>query len=719
MPGGYDIVKVNKKRKIQTNDERKDKAFARACLKVGKEEVEKMLIEYKNINEMEQDGMIATLIAVGLSQIEIRSLLGVGGYRVSRLQKRSKMSEEEREILPQRPAPIHACSDEDRDAVRRSVKAFDTEPGYPCSHRETLEYFADPTIEWTTVYKSYVAECEKSHMRVLSFGRWRDYVRLFRPRLKLHRMNTDMCNRCYRIDIALKESSLPDERRAELLQEKEIHIQQAKDQRKAMNDAVEEYKSKFFPNENQIAPCVEDLENVKLEDTDDTNDGNKSYRVIVQCEDFGQSVPMPSYRAKRPNVNYFHSDLHLHMFNICNLITKQNSIFLYDERASGKGGNAVCSMRWIYHTRLIQQILNLGNIAPEMVIKVMDNCSGQNKSNITSMFDCLLSVLLYKRVANFYLLPGHSHMRADQVVGLCKKSLNKKDLFIPEQVASAMSEVNNMHAAVYKEDDFYQWEEFLRKYFTAMPQGFTLAYHFEFVEGCVHYKYLSSTQDEEGQTHILVQNVDATRKAILWELLNLPGDASITDIVKAKLQLPNSPTPQLAESKLKSVAEKLPYIPEEYRGYYPGFEAFMARHTAAGVDASAEFPQPEHRLKKKPGRPRGTVPKENGTPSILRFVTGRQNHKENLTDSPQTGPEQAPQNKPCSSHPATDNPLEGPSWSSSAETYQPIDPNGSSLPTVPAIQTENNVSSSPVDGFASKLDNFRAMMKSINPSGDN
>ena len=95
----------------------------------------------------------------------------------------------------------------------------------------------------------------------------------------------------------------------------------------------------------------------------------------------------------------------------------------------------------------------------------LDNCVGQNKSQCTLMFDALLSLLLYERVANFYLLPGHSHMRPDQVTSLCKNALKKKNLFIPDQLAEAMATVKNMQPKVItgEMDIFLQWEPFLKK----------------------------------------------------------------------------------------------------------------------------------------------------------------------------------------------------------------------------------------------------------------
>lgn len=260
------------------------------------------------------------------------------------------------------------------------------------------------------------------------------------------------------------------------------------------------------------------------------------------------------------------------MFNISNCTSGKNDIFLYDERTAGKDGNAVCSLRWRYHTSLILDLIRNGKETPTMAIKVMDNCVGQNKSQTTHMFDCLLSILLYNRVADFYLLPGHSHMKPDQVTANCKKPLNRKDLFVPHQVAEEMCSVQNMTARVITSDDrvFVDWDTFLKKHLKKLPGGFTANYCFEFSEGQVIYKRLVDDPDYNVHHHFIPQaNLATTRRAILYELLGLPAEASLEEIARANVRLPYAAEKPLTASKSKSLARKLPYIPEEYRWYYP------------------------------------------------------------------------------------------------------------------------------------------------------
>ena len=105
-----------------------------------------------------------------------------------------------------------------------SEHCFYIELGFSRAHRKPVEYYHDPTVEWKDVFNKYVEERINACKRVLSFNRWREYVRYFHPRLYLHRALTDLCNDWYRIEIRLSSNELSDERRADLLQQKETHL---------------------------------------------------------------------------------------------------------------------------------------------------------------------------------------------------------------------------------------------------------------------------------------------------------------------------------------------------------------------------------------------------------------------------------------------------------------------------------------------------------------
>ena len=428
----------------------------------------------------------------------------------------------------------------------------------------------------------------------------------------------------------------------------------AKTQRKAMNDAINSYKAAWYPDEPSTQPCVDELEVVEDEDQPapaavgavaNANTGHT--KVAVLCEDYGQSIPLPSYRANRPNVDYFNSDLHLHNFNVCNTGSHKNTIFLYDERKAGKDGNTVSSMRFKFHLNMQQQ-----SNPPKMLITVRDNCVGQNKSQVTMMMDCLLSMLFYDRVATFYLVPGHSHMRCDQVIGLCKRSLNKKDLFLPEQVRDAMADVKNMDPEIVDQEVFRCWDPLLKKYFKPLPTGYTANYVFEFVGGKTMYKKYASTPDENAYEHTFCEQPLLVKKAVLKDLYggrihSSDVEGMIQEAVHAGIQglkLEILQEKKLAKSKMDSIAVKLTCVPTQYRAYYPGYEELVeaeqarqenqARSPAPQVGgAAAEDGVPPQRKKSRPGRPRSApVPAESNTPSIIRFIFARQ-----ATPAPHTG----------------------------------------------------------------------------------
>ena len=88
--GGYAALKgKGRKRRKISREERLENARLRATRKLGKEGAADVLEVFQKASDAgdkaEADGIIMTLLAQSLSQIEVVSLLHVGGYRVARL----------------------------------------------------------------------------------------------------------------------------------------------------------------------------------------------------------------------------------------------------------------------------------------------------------------------------------------------------------------------------------------------------------------------------------------------------------------------------------------------------------------------------------------------------------------------------------------------------------------------------------------------------------
>ena len=391
-----------------------------------------------------------------------------------------------------------------------------------------------------------------------------------------------------------------------------------------MNEAVTRYTKTWFPDIDSVPdPCLEELFSTHEEDVGIAGDENVPIAdapVLVTAQDYGQSLVLPHFKKERPNVDYFQSDLNIHMFNVCNIITQKNKVYLYDERSSGKDGNTVSSMRWHYYQEVIR---NAGDRVPKLVIKVMDNCVGQNKSQLTMLFDAFCSLVLFERVADFYLIPGHSHMRPDNVTGLCKIALKKKNLFLPEHLQQEMDQVKNVESVLLTEGQFFDWS-ILNKYMKVLPGGFTSSYMFEFYNGTCVYKRLYTDADEAGSEHCFANDPKSVRRLLLADIFGLPEDATPSDVVRAQLLLPVLPAKKIQPSREKSIAMKLNCVPTQYRAYYPGYsgEANLEDQENTPTSRTQVAPAKEPK-KKKLGRPKKISASTHGTQSIIKFTLGK------------------------------------------------------------------------------------------------
>ena len=114
----------------------------------------------------------------------------------------------------------------------------------------------------------------------------------------------------------------------------------------------------------------------------------------------------------------------------------QSSIYLYDERTGGKGGNEVCSIRFENLRKVVNARIKNKQTHPKYHVSVVDNCTGQNKSNTAFKFECMQTLLgLFSCKIKCFLKPGHSHNQSDVVTGESNKYLAKKDVFSIEQIS--------------------------------------------------------------------------------------------------------------------------------------------------------------------------------------------------------------------------------------------------------------------------------------------
>ena len=136
----------------------------------------------------------------------------------------------------------------------------------------------------------------------------------------------------------------------------------------------------------------------------------------------------------------------------------------------------------------------------------------------------------------------------------------------------------------------------------------------------------TEVSEEEIVSKVLVENVEATKTAILAELFGLPADASLADIITTPPKLPSFEVKQISEKRLASIKKKYEVIPKEDLWYYPDGDKYLLtraskdsdKSNADGDDTLKLLPTLE-KPKKKAGRPKAINKADSKTPSILNF----------------------------------------------------------------------------------------------------
>ena len=154
---------------------------------------------------------------------------------------------------------------------------------------------------------------------------------------------------------------------------------------------------------------------------------------------------MPHYGFRRPSADYFNSNLMGYNYVVSDISSGKNHVFFYDERHQGKGADALCSLRMRYHLQRTREA-RAGGIMKKLCMSLLDNCVGQNKSQVVMQFYCMLSIIFYDKVALLFFLPGHSHMIPDRVVAYCKCAIKNLNLYTLGQIASECNKVKNVAA---------------------------------------------------------------------------------------------------------------------------------------------------------------------------------------------------------------------------------------------------------------------------------
>jgi len=261
---------------------------------------------------------------------------------------------------------------------------------------------------------------------------------------------------------------------------------------------------------------------------------------------------------------------------------------------------------------------------PKTLCLVLDNCVGQNKSQIVMMFFCFLSVTLYDKVVAHYPVSGHSHMPPDKTCLHAKRALGKENLFHPHDMLLRMNKVYSVMASYLdhtkKDCPFFDsWDIVFNDVMKPIPNigggGYTSCHFFEFEKGEVKMKRMCNTDDDDIIVHKFMREdtVEPFKKILLSRIFREGvnfSNATCSDILLTK-----TPQRELNDTKINSLSGKYFSIPVLNLPYYPPSiippEDILQANINNDMDMVANYTSQRFKdsiQKLKVGRPKKNIP---------------------------------------------------------------------------------------------------------------
>ena len=353
------------------------------------------IAEFKNINAENPEranGMLATLISAGVNQRLLQKLFGIGCNRFYTIkqygQKTYKPRSNSNKVTNEQIDMLQVC----RDAIPLS------DEGFSCNHRCQQVYIGDPMI--TSIEKLY----EKYYLtddygvsgKRMALPTFRKYWHALHSDLRFKQLKEDECDTCIELQTALADKTLPISEKNRIKDILAMHRDVARELRLGMREAIKLYAKNFMSNtlditadttiqmsNDSIDRSVARIPTFSDEPLTDTNeDSLDCAKVWLMCQDFAGNFPLPFYGSERPGKDYFLSNLATYVFVVSDLSRNRNSVYIYDERGMGKDGNAMCSLRLNFFLDSLNGTRAQTNMRPPVLMLILDNCVGQNKSQV-------------------------------------------------------------------------------------------------------------------------------------------------------------------------------------------------------------------------------------------------------------------------------------------------------------------------------------------------
>lgn len=231
--------------------------------------------------------------------------------------------------------------------------------------------------------------------------------------LKIKPLKIDTCQRCDRLDMAIKYAKTEEEKR-ELEVEQELHHRKA--------------------------------EKAKTQKQLDTESASKEH--VVLAFDLQQCLPTPHLQS---SVVFYKRQLWTYNLTIHDCATGKSEHCMWHEGEAERGPNEIGSAMYQYVMKLPEHV--------QEVTMYSDTCGGQNKNSI---MNAVLQTLLshkptVKKINQKFLVPGHTHLDCDTDHSVIERK-KKGDIHVPRDwlnlVRSASSKFSVQHMSQEIQLDF-------------------------------------------------------------------------------------------------------------------------------------------------------------------------------------------------------------------------------------------------------------------------
>jgi hypothetical protein len=387
---------------------------------------------------------------------------------------------------------------ETADMVKKFILQYASIHGLPSPLRlrdnsESITYL--PTEKkYTSIYNEYINNVNLTFNQSvkISYDTFRNLWHQLTPSIKFQTAASDLCDTCEVFRQSLKNANNDDEK-----ENIEFNFKQHRD----TADIERQHYNKI-------------------------NEKSKNDSITHICYDWAQSLTAP-YSPQQVGPIYFKSPFVFHLFGVCKtggVNHQSNYIIGEDQFPKGVSKGANTTLNMVYH--FLQKIAPVNK---KDLHVTCDNCSGQNKNNLSLWFWSWVIMLgWYENVYLHFMIPGHTKFICDSFFGLIKKTYRDRRINIDGDIVNAVNDSSQYNEAIICDSDLgWKWHDFnslFKNHFRNLP-NIKKYHHFHF----------SSLENDIGKVYVTEKSGGSKVPFNLFKNNNFDKNAQLSILEVAPL----------------------------------------------------------------------------------------------------------------------------------------------------------------------------------------